>query len=238
MKTLNTQNTLVAIIVGAPLLILGGCASTDPIKLAPDAFTQMDASHDEGIVKLQTQEMNEQMASEYAEQEYEAPETLDGVVTQSSVSENPMSENPVSENSASETNKDGVVNIAEQAEFKMPATPKPDSGLISFAFDQSIIDAQYGELLWQHAQYLKENKNLVLLVSGHTDSSGAKKYNDMLSKKRAKQVASILIEFGVPAERIKVSGNGSDQPLAGALTHRDNRRVELEFQDQQIVSNE
>ena len=120
----------------------------------------------------------------------------------------------------------------------MPATPKPDSGLISFAFDQSIIDAQYGELLWQHAQYLKENKNLVLLVSGHTDSSGAKKYNDMLSKKRAKQVASILIEFGVPAERIKVSGNGSDQPLAGALTHRDNRRVELEFQDQQIVSNE
>lgn len=214
MKTLNKKNTLVAVMIGAPLLILGGCASTDPIKVAPDTFTQMNAEHQRNdVVMLDTQEVSE----------YEVDEPVDTSLV---------------EEVSSETGESIDDSLAMEPQVILPATPKPGSGLISFAFDQSIIDAQYGEMLWQHAQYLKENKNLVLMVSGHTDSTGAKKYNDILSEKRAKQVASILIEFGVSAERIKVSGNGSDQPLLGAITHRDHRRVELDFQDQQIVSNE
>lgn len=203
MKNMYKFTAPLVAVVSIPLLVLGGCASNDAVKLSVDTMMA-----EEEIV----------ISTEYEEQSQEV-------------------EMRVSEIEQLEPAESVSLDVTEEIDVVTTTTPKPDKNIISFAFDQSDIDAQYGELLWQHAQYLKENKNLMLKISGHTDSSGARVYNQILSKKRADQVAKILLEFGVPEERIKVEGNASDYPLLGAKYKTEHRRVELDFQEQQIVSN-
>jgi len=217
MKISNKITYPVAIAISVPLLVLGGCANNDTVKILPDeslAFNQALEAN-EFVVE------NDSQVDGFVSIETEKPvDLVDPVESIVEPLVDQIAESQVEEN-----------NVAKLT------TPKPDESIIGFAFDQSDIDAQYGELLWQHAQYLKENKNLILNISGHTDSSGARIYNEMLSKKRANQVANILIDFGVEKDRIKVIGNASDEPLAGAITNKEHRRVELDYQDQQIVSN-
>ncbi|MCW8934140.1 MAG: OmpA family protein [Gammaproteobacteria bacterium] len=209
MKISNKITSPVALAISLPLLILGGCANNDTVKLMPDETLVFEQVLDADEIAVENKSDIDGFVS------IEAEESINVIEPVESLIENPLDKDETADN----------------------VTPKPDESMIGFAFDQSDIDAQYGELLWQHAQYLKENKNLILNVSGHTDSSGARIYNEFLSKKRAEQVAKILLDFGVPKERIKVTGNASDQPLTGAVTNKEHRRVELDYQDQQIVSN-
>ena len=210
MRISNKTTAPVIMAITIPLLILGGCAGHETVKIsqATDFSTSEEIEQNEAL--NETVQDTGSFISVVPEQE--SSEVVEPV---ESALETPVEENIATEN----------------------ATPKPEEGIIGFAFDESDINDQYSELLWQHAQYLIENENLILNISGHTDSSGARVYNEMLSKKRANQVANILIEYGVPEDRIKVTGNASDQPLAGAINNRDHRRVELDYQDQQLVSN-
>lgn len=76
-----------------------------------------------------------------------------------------------------------------------------------------------------------------LRVEGHTDSDPVKvsadKYphgNLDLSAERALEVASLLIEDGVPAERVSLAGYGEFRPVAANDTpegKKKNRRVEI-----------
>ena len=51
-------------------------------------------------------------------------------------------------------------------------------------------------------------------VAGHTDSTGSEAANEALSSQRAKIVADMLVEGGIPRERLEfVAGFGSRQPL-------------------------
>lgn len=113
---------------------------------------------------------------------------------------------------------------------------EPVEHIIGFGFDKAEVDTQYLALLKQHAKYLSGNDQLMLQVNGHTDSMGPKAYNEWLSKQRAEAVANYLIEQGAPKEQITVSALADDEPLADATTQRDNRRVELNYQDQRMVS--
>jgi len=209
MKITNKITYPIAIAISVPLLILGGCANNDTVKIAPDEALAFDQVLDVNEMTTDNNSEIDGFVSIETEKLIEVVEPVESLVEQPD----------------------------EENEMVKIVTPKPEEGIIGFAFDQSDIDAQYGELLWQHAQYLKENKNLILNISGHTDSSGARVYNEMLSKKRADQVAKIMLDFGVSKDRIKVFGNASDQPLAGAITNKEHRRVELDYHDQQIVSN-
>jgi OmpA-OmpF porin, OOP family len=68
-------------------------------------------------------------------------------------------------------------------------------------------------------------------VIGHTDLVGDSEANDDLSVKRAERVKSMLIELGVPAERISVAGRGKREPAVRTSQGVDeprNRRVEID----------
>ena len=70
----------------------------------------------------------------------------------------------------------------------------------------------------------------LVLVVGHTDSSGAERHNEALSLKRAKSVADYLISTGVKANAIRVIGRGSKEPVASNETPEgriQNRRVDI-----------
>ncbi|MFL1417722.1 OmpA family protein [Pseudomonas fildesensis] len=67
-------------------------------------------------------------------------------------------------------------------------------------------------------------------VDGHTDTSGKETYNQQLSLRRAKSVATVLSRVGVKEENIQLRGLGSSQPVAAndtATGRTENRRVSI-----------
>lgn len=67
-------------------------------------------------------------------------------------------------------------------------------------------------------------------IAGHTDNSGNKDYNTVLSEKRATAVKEYLVHMGIDASRIMVTGYGDQKPVASNNSERGkllNRRVEF-----------
>ena len=97
-----------------------------------------------------------------------------------------------------------------------------DSDRVSKAGEKTIRDV---------AARLRRTKGFYRLdVVGHTSSVGPRAYNKDLSLRRAKAVAKVLIQAGIPASRITARGVGSDEPVASDATARGqsrNRRVEI-----------
>lgn len=76
--------------------------------------------------------------------------------------------------------------------------------------------------------------NGAVLIVGHTDSTPVRRANfpnnQVLSEKRAEEVASYFIAAGIPENKVKIQGVGSSQPLASDATAQGrakNRRVEF-----------
>ncbi len=206
----------VALISSMSLLMVVGCSGNENVKHSLDA----------GITDVVPEENK---TSAHADEiSVESKDTPDLEILMADVM--PDVKQPKEINAGNEEQMSEQVVVDE-------SNIEPEKKIVSFAFDQSAVISDYGDMLWQHAQYLRQNSDLVLHVSGHTDESGARLYNESLSKKRAEEVAQVLIDFGAPKEQIKIIGLASDQPLVGAKTHREHRRVELDYQQQQIVSN-
>ncbi|SFV16066.1 Outer membrane protein OmpA [Pseudoduganella namucuonensis] len=69
-----------------------------------------------------------------------------------------------------------------------------------------------------------------VIVIGHTDRVDTAAFNDALSLKRAEHVKLLLIEAGVPADSISVSGRGEREPVVATSdgkAEQRNRRVEI-----------
>jgi outer membrane protein OmpA-like peptidoglycan-associated protein len=81
--------------------------------------------------------------------------------------------------------------------------------------------------------YLKANWKVKISLYGHTDNQGDFNLNLKLSRERAENVKTFLVENGIDAKRINTKGYGSLRPVASNSeeeTRRLNRRVELEVQ--------
>jgi outer membrane protein OmpA-like peptidoglycan-associated protein len=82
------------------------------------------------------------------------------------------------------------------------------------------------ELAQNFAQY----PDNLIIVEGHTDSTGTDQYNQRLSEQRAANVADYLIDRGVRAGNITVYGFGELRPKSTNDTAEGrqlNRRVEI-----------
>jgi outer membrane protein OmpA-like peptidoglycan-associated protein len=69
-----------------------------------------------------------------------------------------------------------------------------------------------------------------IVVIGHTDTVGTLAYNDQLSLARAERMREMMIELGIPAERIQARGRGERElliPTADDVREPRNRRVEI-----------
>ena len=76
--------------------------------------------------------------------------------------------------------------------------------------------------------FLKENPNIKVEISGHTDNVGDKTYNIKLSENRAREVAGYLVENGINSDRVTYKGYGETQPIADNSTKENralNRRI-------------
>lgn len=77
---------------------------------------------------------------------------------------------------------------------------------------------------------LKEQQSLKIEIGGHTDNTGNKKANQVLSENRAKSVYSYLVDNGIEAARLSYKGYGDTKPIADNGTEEgrsQNRRTEF-----------
>ena len=69
-----------------------------------------------------------------------------------------------------------------------------------------------------------------IVVIGHTDTVGGHEHNDRLSRARAERLREMLVELGIPAERITAAGRGKREllvPTEENVSEPRNRRVEI-----------
>ncbi len=105
-------------------------------------------------------------------------------------------------------------------------------GNITFDSNKYLIKGEFTPVLDSVAKVLFKFKDTSLRVSGHTDSTGKKSYNQMLSEKRADSVANYLMTKEIPRARLISRGYADELPVAGndtAAGRAQNRRVELDI---------
>ncbi len=79
---------------------------------------------------------------------------------------------------------------------------------------------------------MRDNRNMIIEMRGHTDIRGKATYNKYLSRKRAKAVVLFLINNGINPARMQYKGFGSELPIAENSTDDGmqlNRRVEFKI---------
>ncbi len=96
---------------------------------------------------------------------------------------------------------------------------------IRFAFEKYNVTSDYNESIKYVADYLKENTNVRMVVEGHTDRVGPKKFNEGLSSRRSRAVITKLTRAGIKRDRLISSG--VDFRYLEYNLNRLNRRVEF-----------
>jgi len=103
-------------------------------------------------------------------------------------------------------------------------------GNITFATNSANINTNFISVLNSVVLVLEEYNKTLVVVSGHTDSSGSEQHNQKLSEARASSVATYLREQKIISDRLEIIGFGESQPVADNKTAEGrelNRRVEI-----------
>ena len=102
----------------------------------------------------------------------------------------------------------------------------------SFEFDSAELNDSGKSVIEIYRKELGSvlTDSYLVLVVGHTDTSGDASYNDALSLKRAQSVADYLVSTGANKDAIRVIGRGSRESIASNETREgriENRRVDI-----------
>lgn len=127
--------------------------------------------------------------------------------------------------------------VAAPAPVPAPApAPRADiqrAFVVFFDFDKSDITAEAARVIAQAADHARRGGVARLVVTGHTDTSGAPAYNQRLSERRAANVREALVRQGLPANAISTIGKGESEPLVktgDGVREAQNRRAEIVLQ--------
>jgi outer membrane protein OmpA-like peptidoglycan-associated protein len=103
-------------------------------------------------------------------------------------------------------------------------------GNITFASGNADIAQDFLPVLDSVTLVLTEFNKTLVVVSGHTDSSGSESLNQNLSEQRAQSVSDYFFKSGIIRDRLDVIGFGETQAIASNATEQGkqkNRRVEI-----------
>ncbi len=100
-----------------------------------------------------------------------------------------------------------------------------------FASNSDQLSESEGASLEKNIDWLKKNRDAVVILEGHCDEWGKSSYNMELGDRRAREVKAYLIEKGIDADRIiMVVSYGAERPADPrhlSEAWRRNRRVEF-----------
>lgn len=110
---------------------------------------------------------------------------------------------------------------------------KPKKYVVYFDFDSSAINQAGSEEIWKFLNDVKNiNGKYIVNIVGHADRIGNKKYNEIISKRRADTVKHYLVKNGIPENIINVKWSGNIDPMV--ITRNNfkeelNRRVDIQL---------
>lgn len=122
----------------------------------------------------------------------------------------------------------------ELHKLTVPISSKVKFESIEFDIGKSELkDEMYADLN-KVVNFLYDNENFMLKISGHTDSQGDPETNLRLSKERASNIRDYMVIFaGIIENRVQAEGYGSTRPIIKDETTEEdrkiNRRVEFEI---------
>jgi outer membrane protein OmpA-like peptidoglycan-associated protein len=103
---------------------------------------------------------------------------------------------------------------------------------VEFEHSSNELNSSAFPLLDEIVQIVADCPATVITITGHTDSSGDERTNQLLSKARADSVFAYMVAQGIAAERLQSRGVGSSAPLSmedNARARKLNRRIEFEI---------
>jgi len=111
-----------------------------------------------------------------------------------------------------------------------PPEPSPEEVLkdIFFDYDKHNIRANQVDPIDFDAAYLAQHPNVIVILEGHCDERGTKRYNYRLGDRRAESVKKYLVGKGVAASQLDLISFGKDRPFMpgrGEVSWQANRRV-------------
>ena len=101
---------------------------------------------------------------------------------------------------------------------------------VFFDYNSSILLSESDLELETMLRSLKKYKDLIIEVTGHTDSTGIN--HSRLSAARASAIVNYFVENGISEKRLEAVGSGCDEPICPDRTEEcfaKNRRVEIIF---------
>lgn len=104
---------------------------------------------------------------------------------------------------------------------------------IYFDFDKWTIKQESTISLNKVLDVLNANQDMKIEINAHTDNKGKRRYNQILSEKRAASAMQFLINKGVDTSRLISHGFGEDQPIidceneCSKADDQTNRRIEF-----------
>ena len=101
-----------------------------------------------------------------------------------------------------------------------------------FATGKTFILPESEPAMNDLAQFMQDNPEVRILITGHTDNVGSDAANQRLSEGRAEAVRQNLIMRNIDSNRIEATGKGESEPIADNDTEEgraQNRRVEFQI---------
>ena len=93
------------------------------------------------------------------------------------------------------------------------------------------IFGQLNEDSWINLKNIMDkHPEVKVTITGHTDNVGKPESNMKLSQNRANNIKKMLVEKGIPANRITAIGKGENEPVESNATpegRAKNRRIEI-----------
>jgi OmpA-OmpF porin, OOP family len=135
-------------------------------------------------------------------------------------------------------NEKGVPNTENPAKNGCPLVVFTEKEIeineqVQFEVDKAVIRPASDALLDQVAQVIKDHPEIKKMeVQGHTDNSGTKQHNKILSGSRAEAVRKALVKRGVKENLLASKGYGQENPLVendSDANKAKNRRVQFKI---------
>jgi outer membrane protein OmpA-like peptidoglycan-associated protein len=92
-------------------------------------------------------------------------------------------------------------------ESTTPAQPSNEY-TVYFAWDKYNLNADARTTIEQAAATAAQNKATIVVVTGHTDTTGSADYNQRLSERRANAVKRELVRLGIGRDMIETVAKG------------------------------
>lgn len=154
------------------------------------------------------------------------------------LSSGPLNAARVQEPAAASASAAAPAPAVPAAEPPKPSCPAPVSVYFAIGKAQPDDAANLATELAPLASWAHLHPSARIAVQGHTDQIGADDSNLMLSYKRAKTVATALLERGLAPHQVQIAAAGSHAPVASTPGEaRVNRRVTIHIVDPETCQN-